>query len=1327
MTTNLGSGVSYVNDDQGYNYDMVVFQKGKPPLDSELNLAQELQNIIAQRNLRSLPSGWLTLYPPYANRSLAPSTTSTLANKFYTQNPTGAKPEFALVNGQVVYVTNTASTSDNANLIDLGAPPSTGNRVNGVFLEAWRALLDPSNNLNKPDPTTVIDTFNEMYMLDSNNGWLCGTNGLILRTSNGGVTWPVISIDTKRQLNGIHFYDSSMGWVVGDNGVMARSSSGGATWYMIPSVTIVNLFSVHAVSQNVVWVVGEDGTILKASNGVTFIPVTSGVTYNLNKVYFTDINNGWIVGDGGTILRTKNGGVSWTLATSGVTTNLNSVYFYNVNFGFAVGDGGVILRSSDGGVTWINQSANVVGGAITNNLYDVNLFPQLDEPVVDEEVSSQLGATGTTFTTMHNPITGSDRKGVITNNPADVVVTVNGLPVTVLQVVGSTGKVTLATAPGLGAVTKISYFYQFNCAVFQGKAWIVGQTGTVLYTDDIGSTWTPQTNGIPGYDLMAVSFISQTTGWLCGAQSVIRNTGNSGSTWTTQTSDVFSRQVQRVFGEGNVLTSIFLDDDSIHPDVNIETTDRVQVQYRIRVVEAVDPISNPEAGLSSSIMGRGPNLTGSFPYENMGPINGDYGCWRAKCLNTVDGYCYAIPMYFVGRRNTTAYNSTNLNGQHIKNSTTSVRPDLLLATNVVASDILDVRHKVVIPSTEELFTRTFDALSANTLQTNLGRDGIQYGSELLKVDTLNSTALAQAASGTFGSGSTVYASDTTVTDLVNLPTTSLWHQPLITTSPGIFHPDPSFYNPVYISTTDTTTLNERRVPGQFLNLGTSTASFVFNANALTSTINPNLDTGYVIRGKFISDSTSALTYVPSNPQLVTNVNSGATQAYIYQGVLNDSSRIIESWDSGISGFTNYALAYAALSPDTTSQINRASSVEVHQFVKVSNSNLISGNLVIGNTIVADSDSSSLPYRIFTIREIYNRTSGFAHRISNITNPGSSPIVITPLAGYEFITGTILEVTASVVSSSSFDNIRNGAVATFDSRLRSVGGFTQSTTNKIFTSGSSYTISYTDAIILGWSTTAMASGFDQTVCWDSVGMKQVSAVRSTDLKTVQLTGSLTGDATMQLLIQKTSLDFNSSGDTLNVGYRYNPYQGQPLSPTLTVEPLTAATSVYVSTAGSGGGTESEPYDLPIEQIPVNDLTLTTDQIFSNFIQMKFSNFMVDKGFVQMPAIIPGNFYGSTITLSSPSQDALGRTFYSACSRELKFQAEGLQIPAPRKVYVPILARVASANSLYMAGEYVLLVFSRPVLTETENMTGYFSGGKCSISVYRLPNKPISRVA
>ena len=77
MVNDLGTGVSYVYEEEGYNYDTVVYQKGKPPLDSELNLSQDIINGLRTRQMMAWPSGWMSYYPIY--------TDMVLENGFYTQ------------------------------------------------------------------------------------------------------------------------------------------------------------------------------------------------------------------------------------------------------------------------------------------------------------------------------------------------------------------------------------------------------------------------------------------------------------------------------------------------------------------------------------------------------------------------------------------------------------------------------------------------------------------------------------------------------------------------------------------------------------------------------------------------------------------------------------------------------------------------------------------------------------------------------------------------------------------------------------------------------------------------------------------------------------------------------------------------------------------------------------------------------------------------------------------------------------------------------------------------------------------------------------------
>ena len=176
MAENLGTDVSFVDESAGYNYDKVVFQKQKPPLDTEMNLAQEIQNELAKRHIKGLPSGWLNIKSLY--------TSSLLSNFMYTQDPDTAVPEYTLVNGMVLYVTNTETSDANANKINLEDPPSTGNIINGVILEVWRALLDTETDDNRPDSVVTIDSLMAIDAVTENNAWAVGENGLILVTPN---------------------------------------------------------------------------------------------------------------------------------------------------------------------------------------------------------------------------------------------------------------------------------------------------------------------------------------------------------------------------------------------------------------------------------------------------------------------------------------------------------------------------------------------------------------------------------------------------------------------------------------------------------------------------------------------------------------------------------------------------------------------------------------------------------------------------------------------------------------------------------------------------------------------------------------------------------------------------------------------------------------------------------------------------------------------------------------------------------------------------------------------------------------------------------------
>ena len=149
---------------------------------------------------------------------------------------------------------------------------------------------------------------------------------------------------------------------------------------------------------------------------------------------------------------------------------------------------------------------------------------------------------------------------------------------------------------------------------------------------------------------------------------------------------------------GNVLYGgTNLPDDLEDPTIGFETTERVQIQYRLRVygggsTELSVSLDKYPDGLDD------PNITAQGPLDvpsvdmiarfiNMRKELGDPSLWRAgdgdeeNDLRTVDGYIYAIPIAAVFRRNSTPFVAANLAGNPNQNGAFNRLPSSNILTN----------------------------------------------------------------------------------------------------------------------------------------------------------------------------------------------------------------------------------------------------------------------------------------------------------------------------------------------------------------------------------------------------------------------------------------------------------------------------------------------------------------------------------------------------------------------------------------------------------------------------------------------------------------------
>lgn len=185
-----------------------------------------------------------------------------------------------------------------------------------------------------------------------------GDDGLVIGTTDGGVTWSSGTAATTEDLNKVFVMNSFAPVIaaVGDNGTMRYSTNVGISWNAWNGGTNENLYDIFVhdpTAGTTMTVVGESGVILFSNNGGnTWVFRLSPVPKRLNGVFFTDLLNGFIVGDGGVILSTTNGGAAWAQVTSGTSTDLNHVFFSNANTGFIAGDGGLLMNTTDAGQSW---------------------------------------------------------------------------------------------------------------------------------------------------------------------------------------------------------------------------------------------------------------------------------------------------------------------------------------------------------------------------------------------------------------------------------------------------------------------------------------------------------------------------------------------------------------------------------------------------------------------------------------------------------------------------------------------------------------------------------------------------------------------------------------------------------------------------------------------------------------------------------------------------------------------------------------------------------------------------------------------------------------
>ena len=184
-------------------------------------------------------------------------------------------------------------------------------------------------------------------------------------TMYGSGGWRQVSDATYSSLSDVFFLNESLGWIAGSTGTILRTTDGGYTWEEPTSElpVIASMYSVYFVSEDIGYAGGYGDLLLKSTDGgATWsqiaLDVVGGTIYSL---YFSDENTGWIL-NGTQVIHTTDGGANWSVQFTDTSAPLKAMSFSSPEHGVCVGgkSGAFAFYYTTDGLNW-TKSPNPTG------------------------------------------------------------------------------------------------------------------------------------------------------------------------------------------------------------------------------------------------------------------------------------------------------------------------------------------------------------------------------------------------------------------------------------------------------------------------------------------------------------------------------------------------------------------------------------------------------------------------------------------------------------------------------------------------------------------------------------------------------------------------------------------------------------------------------------------------------------------------------------------------------------------------------------------------------------------------------------------------------
>ena len=216
----------------------------------------------------------------------------------------------------------------------------------------------------------------DVEFADQNTGYATTVYGVIMKTTNGGLSWALLLTPAYFQFFNLSVVNANTFYATANASAYLKSTDGGITWIFLET-SYDFLYSIDFTDINTGYITAGN-VILKTTNGgqnhTTLFP--QGTLPNILDIDFLNSQTGYLVNDEGLgayiIQKTTNGGLNWFYLynVTAYQENFSGIYFINENTGFAYTlEGFRNVKTTNGGTNW-----SVVNDLYQSGIYSISFF-----------------------------------------------------------------------------------------------------------------------------------------------------------------------------------------------------------------------------------------------------------------------------------------------------------------------------------------------------------------------------------------------------------------------------------------------------------------------------------------------------------------------------------------------------------------------------------------------------------------------------------------------------------------------------------------------------------------------------------------------------------------------------------------------------------------------------------------------------------------------------------------------------------------------------------------------------------------------------------------